>query len=239
MSKKFHKIVLWFKSKIVVLKKHLWKDVKFQNKNWYVLIALLSSILWLLIWLYTLIIPISNILTNVNSLTNDVNDLKYNYTNIYNPQDINTEKLNWWEIIEKYIDFLNKWDYQNACSFISTLQCTMFDVKWFTNWVWDKKRYLTAKLKDWEKLIKTWNSWEELKNIKTEIWCWEVEYYINTEDRPIKEIREYYILTRPDWKKEIWKIIWEKAEKLMQDWTFQDRTKQMLWYIPENKYCSK
>jgi len=237
--KNINKIILVLKLKFKLINNHLNKEVKFQNKNWYVLIALLSSILWLILWLYTLIVPISKILINIHSLTDDINDLKYNYTDIYNPQDINTEKLNWGEIIEKYIDFLNKWDYQNACSLISTLQCTMFDVKWFTNWVWDKKRYLTVKLKDWEMLINTWDSWKKLENIKTDIWCWEIEYYMNTEDRPIKEIRQYYILTRPDWKKEIWKIISEKAEKLMQDWTYQDRTKQMLWYIPENRFCSK
>lgn len=235
MSKK-NSIIKEFLSKIKI---HLDKKVDFQNKYWYVLIALLSSILWLLLWLYTLIVPISNILSNVDTLTKNINELKYNYTDIYNPQDINTNKLTWWEIVEQYINLLNKWDYQNACSLISTLQCTMFDVKWFTNWVWDKKRYLTVKLKDWEKLIKTWESWEKLENTNTEVWCWEIEYYMNTEDRPIKEIRQFSILTRPDWKKEIWKIISEKAEKLMQNWEYQDRTKQMFWYITENKICSK
>ncbi|NVP17241.1 hypothetical protein HUU51_00845 [Candidatus Gracilibacteria bacterium] len=235
MSKK-NSIIKEFLSKIKI---HLDKKVDFQNKYWYVLIALLSSILGLLLGLYTLIVPISNILSNVDTLTKNINELKYNYTDIYNPQDINTNKLTGGEIVEQYINLLNKGDYQNACSLISTLQCTMFDVKGFTNWVGDKKRYLTVKLKDGEKLIKTWESGEKLENTNTEVWCGEIEYYMNTEDRPIKEIRQFSILTRPDGKKEIGKIISEKAEKLMQNGEYQDRTKQMFGYITENKICSK
>lgn len=233
-TSKFKKIFKLLNEKLNILWIHLNKDVWFQNKKWYVLIALLSSILWLLLWLYTLIIPISNILSNVNSLTQDINELKYNYTDIYNPQEINTQKMNWWEIIEKYINSLNIWDYQNACSLIWTLKCTMFDVKGFTNWVSDKKRYLTVKLKNWEKLVNIWNSWTELENINTEIWCWEIEYYLWTENRSVKEIRQYYILNRPDWKKEIWKILCETAEK-----NWEDRTKQICWYVTENKLCNK
>jgi hypothetical protein len=195
---------------------------------------LISSTIWLIIGLYTLLIPISNILNNVNLLKDDINNLKYNYINIYNPQTIDTDSLNWWKIIWKYIDFLNLWDYQNACSLISTLQCTMYDVWGFTNWVSDKKKYLTVKLRDWEKLVKVWDSGEKLENINTEIWCWKIEYYMWMEDRVITEIRQYNILTRPDWKKEIWKIMCEKAVK---DWN--DRTIQMCGKVLEKKICTK
>jgi hypothetical protein len=214
------------------IKKFFNKNVSYQNNNWYVLISIISSALGLLISIYTLLVPISNILANVNTLTKDISELKYSYTSVYNPQDIDTSRFNWWKLISKYITSLNIWDYQLACSLISTLQCTMFDVKWFTNWVWDKKRYLTVKLKDWEKLIKTWNSWEKLENTNIETWCAKIEYYLGTEDTAVNEIRQYYILNRPDWKKEIWKILCEYADK-----NWEERTKQICWYIVQKKVC--
>jgi hypothetical protein len=218
----------------IKFKTHLNKNTEIQNKNWYVLIALISSIIWLIIWLYTLLIPISNILNNVNTLSKDVNDLKYKYSNIYNPQIEKTLNISWWELINKYINYLNIWKYQEACSFISTLHCTMYDVIWFTNWVEDKKKYLTVKLMDWESLIEVWDTNVKLENTKIDIWCWEFEYYMNTEKNPVKEVRQYYILNRPDGSKEIWKILCEYAEK-----KWEDRTSQICWYQLENKKCHR
>lgn len=212
------------------------KAVEFQNKKWYVYISLTASI----ITVFTLFAFVINLWNKITSLSEDVDKLQYTYTNVYNNQDaINTSRLDWWKIIRTYIDSLNWWDYQTACSLRATHECTMYDVTWFTNWVQDKKRYLTIKLRDGETLKDTWYSWEELKNTNTEIWCATVERYINNEDRLIRETRQYYILTRPDKNKEIWKILTEKAEKDMWNWQLQDRSEQMLWYVMENKICNK
>lgn len=218
----------------IKFKNHLNNKAEIQNKNWYVLIALMSSTIWLIIWLYTLIIPISNILNDVNVLTKDISDLKYKYSSVYNPQDEDTSKLTWWKLIKKYINSLNIWKYQKACSLISTLHCTMYDVIWFTNWVDSKKTYLTVTLIDWEKLVDTWDTWINLENTNINIWCSEIEYYMSIENDPVKEVRQYYILNRPDWSKEIWKILCEYAEK-----KWENRTSQICWYISKKRVCDR
>ncbi len=233
-SNKIKLILDWLSKKFDEFIFHSNKRTDFQNSKWYVIIALLSSIIWLLIWLYTLIIPISNIMFDVNNLSKDISSIKYNYASVYNEQFEKTSKTSWWELIKKYISSLNSGQYQIACSLISTLHCTMYDVKWFTNWVENKKRYLTVKLNDWETLINTWDTWINLENTKINIWCAEVQYYMNTETRSVKEIRQYYISNRPDKNKEIWKILCEYAEK---DWN--NRTKAICWYELENKVCTR
>ena len=213
---------------------YLCSNAKVHNYRWYVFTAIICTIIWMFVWFYSVLMPISKIQEEVEVLWQDIKDIKYNYDIVYNPQDINTKEKTWWEIVELYIDLLNSWDYQNACTLVNTTKCKMYDVKQFTQWVEDKKRVLTAKYKDWENIIRIWNPEVKYENIKTEVWCWEVEYTYNTEDRPIREIRQYYILTRPDWSKEISKELSEKIEK---DW--KDITVSALKYSLENTICIK
>ena len=201
------------------------------NKRWYIFLTLMLSIVWVAVSIWTLLVPISDINT-------EIKDLKYKYNYVFNPQEIDTSKLSDEEVIKKYYYFLNNQDFQSACSLLSTFQCKMYDVWKFTKWVNDKKRYLFTKLKDGERLVKVWNSWIKLPNTKQNIFCGIISYEMNSEKRNIYQLNQYYIFKRSTGEKEIIKVLCEKAIKQLTWNQYIDRTKAMKCWT-ETSYCNE
>lgn len=220
-----------FKIENCRLLKWLFNETTTSNKNWYVFLSLFLSSIWVFISLWTLFVPVLNIQKNIE-------DLKYDFNKVFNNQVLETSKMDWWEIIKKYFEYLNSNDFQNACSFLSTRMCSLYSVSEFTKWVNDKNNYLTNKLRDWEKLENIWFSGEKLENTNSEIWCADVSFQMSHEDKKIKQVWQYTIATRPDWKKEIRRSLCEFSEKEWDSWNFEDRSFAMKCDA-KPKYCKK
>lgn len=158
----------------------------------------------------------------VKEVQDQLADIKYDFPKAYNEQKIDSSDRNWWELLMNYFEWVNKGEYENACSLLSTFQCSMYDVSLFTERVNNKKRVNTIKYLDWEKLIKVWNGDVKYENINWELRCGKVEFTINYEKDPIYQIRQFTIITRPDWGKEIRRSMCESAYK-----NWENRSEQM------------
>lgn len=149
----------------------------------------------------------------VKDVQQQLADIKYDFPKAYNEQKTNTSKWDWWKVLSNYFERVNKWEYEKACSLLSTFQCSMYDVSLFTDRVNNKKRVNTIKYQDGEKLISVWNGNVTYENINWELRCGKIEFTINYEKDPIYQIRQYTIITRPDGWKEIRRSICESAYK--------------------------
>jgi hypothetical protein len=212
-------MIRFWKIKLDVVKKWLIRETKVATQKWYVWLSLIVGIMGLIVSLWALLIPIQKI-------QNEIADIKYDFAKVFNQQTIDTSAMKGDEIIKVYYDFLNSGDYEQACVLLSTQMCSHSNGQELTKWVDDKKRYNTIKLKDGEKLEKTWFSEIQLKNTESEIWCGEISFTMSTEDKPIKQINEYTIAPRPDGNKEIRRTLCEHASK-----NGEDRSAQMKCYV--------
>lgn len=210
--------------KIKKLLSEIWnsikKDASIQKHRWYVWMALVASIFTIL----TVILALN--------IKKDISALKYDYPIVYNEQNVNTSRIEWWELINSYYRYLNEWDFENACSLISTRNCSMYDQKLFTQRVKDKRRKYFTEYEDWITLSEVKYSGITTENTKQEIRCVKEQFKNSGEKDYIYQIQQYYILPRPDGWKEIWKIF---CEKIFKD-NFWDITKNISsCWLEENK----
>lgn len=185
------------------------RKTNINNLNWYVWIALVS---WLF-WIWWFIISLYTLFSPIKSIEQKIDELQYNFNEVYNEQFIDTSKLNGGKIIELYFQYINQWDYTNACSLRGTYQCNMYNVNSFTQRVKDQQRVNTIKFKDWEKLLNVWWPKAYLENTMTEVWCVKSTYTINFEVEPVYQFSQYKVANRPDGKKEIRSVICESSFK--------------------------
>ncbi len=208
------------------LLKWLQKPSSFANHNWYIVLSLILSIVGVVISAWTLLVPVSNIQT-------EIQNLQYDFQKVYNVQDVNTSKLNGGDLIKKYYEYLNSNDFQKACSLLSIRMCSLYDVAEFTKWVEDKNRYLTVKLRDGEKLEKVWFSGQRLENTNSEIWCAKTSFQMNYEKENVEQVWQYTIAVRPDGNKEIRRSLCEFAAK-----NGENRSSQMAC-DSQPKFCNE
>ncbi len=188
------------------LSRSMTKKSLVNNMKRYVRLSLILAILWVFLSLYAIFYPIQNI-------QNNISELKYDYPKIYNKQLIDTSKMSWDEIIITYFNSINNWDFEKACSLITTRHCSMYDVNLFTQWVKDKRRKYFVEYQDWIEVEEVKYSWVTTKNTKQEIRCVKEKLRINNQSSYIYQTQQYYIIPRPDWWKEIWKTVCEKIFK--------------------------
>lgn len=196
-------------------------NAKYQNKHWYVFLALFATILQ--IWTTFMVRETNSQVKNIQSYLSGA----------YNSQDtISSIWMTWEEFIREYYDALAWQDYPTACWFESNRRCEKSNTEQYKQYAKDKKRVWFAKLEDGEHLRDIWKPATQTENKSVETFCIRKEYIMKWENNPIIQIERMDILMRPNWEKEIASVICEKAIK-----NWEDRTKQMK--CGQSNICNK